>query len=118
MRADRAQDPERGARGLQGCRVRREGLRRRHLRRSEDERGSLDQGRDRRRLSHETRSRRGSKNTMKDATLIRTGAVGAVIAAVCCATPVLVIALGAVGLAASAAYLDYVLLPALAVCIG
>ena len=55
---------------------------------------------------------------MKDATLIRTGAVGAVIAAVCCATPVLVIALGAVGLAAVAAYLDYVLLPALAVCLG
>lgn len=55
---------------------------------------------------------------MKDATLIRTGAIGAVIAAVCCATPVLVIALGAVGLAAVAAYLDYVLLPALAVCLG
>ena len=55
---------------------------------------------------------------MKDATLIRTGAVGAVIAAVCCATPVLVIALGAVGLAAVAAYLDYVLLPALAVCLS
>ncbi len=56
--------------------------------------------------------------TMKDATLIRTGAVGAVIAAVCCATPVLAIALGAVGLAAVAAYLDYVLLPALVVCLG
>lgn len=55
---------------------------------------------------------------MKDATLIRTGAVGAIIAAVCCATPVLVIALGAIGLAAVAAYLDYVLLPALAVCLG
>lgn len=55
---------------------------------------------------------------MKDATLIRTGAVGAVIAAVCCATPALVIVLGAVGLAAVAAYLDYVLLPALAVCLG
>jgi mercuric ion transport protein len=55
---------------------------------------------------------------MKDATLIRTGAVGAIIAAVCCATPVLVIGLGAIGLAAVAAYLDYVLLPALAVCLG
>jgi mercuric ion transport protein len=55
---------------------------------------------------------------MNNGTLIWTGAVGAVIVAVCCATPVLVIALGAVGLAASAAYLDYVLLPALAVCIG
>jgi len=55
---------------------------------------------------------------MKDATLIRTGAIGAVIAAVCCATPLLVIALGAVGLAAAAVYLDYVLLPALAVCLG
>jgi mercuric ion transport protein len=55
---------------------------------------------------------------MKDATLIRTGAVGAVIAAVCCATPALVIALGAVGLGAVAAYVDYVLLSALAVCLG
>ncbi len=36
---------------------------------------------------------------MKDATLIRTGVVGAVIAAVCCATPLLVIVLGAIGLA-------------------
>lgn len=55
---------------------------------------------------------------MKDATLIRTGAIGAVIAAVCCATPALVIALGAVSLATLTRYLDYVLLPALALCIG
>ena len=41
---------------------------------------------------------------MKDATLIRTGAVGAIIAVVCSATPVLVIALGVVGLAAVATY--------------
>lgn len=55
---------------------------------------------------------------MKDAILIWTGAVGAVIAAVCCVTPLLVIALGVFGLAGVTAYLDYVLLPALAVCIG
>jgi len=55
---------------------------------------------------------------MKGATLIKTGAAGAIIAAVCCATPVLTIVLGAVGLAAVSAYLDYVLLPALAVCFG
>ena len=55
---------------------------------------------------------------MNDTTLIKTGAVGAVIAAVCCATPVLVIALGAVGLSALTGYLDYVLLPILALCIG
>jgi mercuric ion transport protein len=48
---------------------------------------------------------------MKDETLIKTGAVGAVIAAVCCATPVLVVALGAVGLSALTGYLDYVLVP-------
>lgn len=34
---------------------------------------------------------------MNDAALIKTGAIGAVIAAVCCATLVLVSALGAVG---------------------
>ncbi len=55
---------------------------------------------------------------MNDSTLIKTGAIGAVLAAICCATPVLVIALGAVGLSALTGYLDYVLLPALALCIG
>jgi mercuric ion transport protein len=55
---------------------------------------------------------------MSDTALIKTGIVGAVIAAVCCATPVLVIALGAVGLSALTGYLDYVLLPALALCVG
>jgi len=55
---------------------------------------------------------------MNDATLIKTGAIGAVIAAVCCATPILVIALGAVGLSALTGYLDDVLLLALAVCLG
>lgn len=55
---------------------------------------------------------------MNDATLIKTGAIGAVVAAICCATPVLLIALGAVGLSALTGYLDYVLLPILALCIG
>ena len=55
---------------------------------------------------------------MTDTTLVRTGIVGAVIAAICCATPVLVIAFGVVGLSALAGYIDYVALPALAVCIG
>jgi mercuric ion transport protein len=55
---------------------------------------------------------------MNDATLIKTGAAGAVVAAVCCATPVLAIALGAIGFSALTGYLDYVLLPALALCLG
>jgi len=55
---------------------------------------------------------------MNDQTLVKTGIIGALIAAVCCATPVLVILLGAVGLSALTGYLDYVLLPALALCIG
>lgn len=55
---------------------------------------------------------------MNDATLIKTGAIGAVVAAICCATPVLVITLGAVGLSALTGYLDAVLLPILALCIG
>lgn len=41
--------------------------------------------------------------------------IGAVIALVCCATPLLVVLLGAVGLGALTGYLDYVLLPALAI---
>jgi mercuric ion transport protein len=57
-------------------------------------------------------------NAMDDKKVLWTGAIGAVIAAISCATPMLVIVLGAVGLTASVAYLDYVLLPALAVCLA
>jgi mercuric ion transport protein len=55
---------------------------------------------------------------MKDLTILRTGVVGTVIAAICCFTPVLIITLGAVGLSAWLGWLDYVLLPALAVFLG
>lgn len=55
---------------------------------------------------------------MKDATIIKTGVIGTVIAAICCFTPVLVIGLGVVGLSAWLGWLDYVLLPALATFIG
>jgi len=37
---------------------------------------------------------------MKDGTLVRTGIIGAVVAALCCFTPVLVVLLGALGLSA------------------
>ncbi len=49
-----------------------------------------------------------------DRKLIATGIAGTVIAALCCFTPILVVLLGAVGLSAWLAWLDYVLLPALA----
>jgi mercuric ion transport protein len=51
---------------------------------------------------------------MNQKSLLKTGVVGTVIAALCCFTPVLVILFGAVGLAAVVGYLDYVLFPALA----
>ena len=51
---------------------------------------------------------------MTDKGILTTGIIGAVIAALCCFTPVLVILLGVVGLSAVIGYLDYVLLPALA----
>lgn len=51
---------------------------------------------------------------MKDRTLLTTGIVGTVIAVLCCFTPLLVVLLGAVGLSAWLGWLDYVLLPALA----
>ena len=54
---------------------------------------------------------------MKDK-LLTTGVVGTVIAALCCFTPLLVVLLGAVGLSAMLGWLDYVLLPALAIFIG
>lgn len=55
---------------------------------------------------------------MRDNTLLRTGLIGTVIAALCCFTPVLVILLGIVGLSALAGWLDLILLPALAIFAG
>jgi mercuric ion transport protein len=43
----------------------------------------------------------------------KAGIWGSIIAAICCFTPILVVALGLVGLAAIAPYLDYVLFPLL-----
>ncbi|TYC59491.1 mercury resistance system transport protein MerF [Marinobacter sp. BW6] len=50
--------------------------------------------------------------------LLRVGIVGTILVALCCFTPILVILMSTVGLAALTGYLDYVLLPALAVFIG
>ena len=55
---------------------------------------------------------------MDNRTLLRTGVVGSVVAALCCATPILVILFGVLGLSAWAGWLDYVLIPALVVFIG
>jgi mercuric ion transport protein len=50
--------------------------------------------------------------------LVCTGAAGSVIAAICCITPALVLLLGALGLSAWLAWLDYVLPPALVFFLG
>ena len=55
---------------------------------------------------------------VRDGTLLCTGIVGSVIAALCCLTPVLVVLLGAVGLSALVGWLDAVLLPTLAIFLG
>ncbi len=55
---------------------------------------------------------------MKDTTILKTGIVGSIIAAICCATPILVIVLGAIGLSAWLGWIDYVLLPALVLFLG
>jgi mercuric ion transport protein len=47
--------------------------------------------------------------------VLKTGIIGTVLIVICCVTPILVIALGAVGLAAWTGWLDLVLLPALGV---
>ncbi len=54
----------------------------------------------------------------KPKTLMRVGVIGAVLVALCCVTPILVILLGVVGLSALTGYLDYVLMPALVAFIG
>ena len=46
--------------------------------------------------------------------MLRTGIIGAAIAAICCFTPLLVVILAALGASAAVAWLDFVLLPALA----
>ena len=55
---------------------------------------------------------------MDDRTLITTGSIGAIIAAICCATPILAVVLGAAGLTAWLAKADYVLIPILILCLG
>lgn len=51
-------------------------------------------------------------------TLLRVSLIGTILVALCCFTPILMILLTTLGLAALTGYLDYVLLPALAVFIG
>ena len=55
---------------------------------------------------------------MKEQTLLRAGIAGGIVAAVCCATPLLAIALAAFGLSAWLAWADYVLLPLIALCLA
>ena len=54
---------------------------------------------------------------IKDQTLIAAGAFGALVAAICCATPLLAVLLGAVGLTAWAVKADYVLVPTIILCL-
>ncbi len=55
---------------------------------------------------------------MNDKTLLRTGIAGSVLTAICCVTPILVIAFTAPGLSAAVGWLDFVLFPLLAVFLG
>ena len=55
---------------------------------------------------------------MDNRALLKTGIAGSVVAALCCATPILVILFGALGLSAWIGWLDYVLIPAFVVFIG
>ena len=54
----------------------------------------------------------------KSQAYIKAGGIGALIVAICCFTPLLVILLGVVGLGAVSGYLDYLLLPALLAGLG
>lgn len=51
---------------------------------------------------------------MSDNRLLGVSVIGTLVAALCCFTPLLVVLLGAVGLSAMLGWIDYVLLPALA----
>ena len=52
---------------------------------------------------------------MQSKTILKIGIFGTIFAAICCFTPFLVIVLGAVGLSAWLGWLDFILLPGLAV---
>ena len=52
---------------------------------------------------------------MTPRTLLKIGIVGTVVTALCCFTPLLVVTLGAIGLASLTGFIDMVMLPALAV---
>ncbi len=55
---------------------------------------------------------------MEERTLLRTGLIGSIVAAICCFTPLLVIALAGAGLSALAGWLDYALFPLLFASLG
>jgi len=55
---------------------------------------------------------------VNDRKLLRTGIIGSVIAALCCFTPILVVAFVALGVSAWLGWADYVLFPALAFFLG
>lgn len=55
---------------------------------------------------------------MPESKLVRTGAIGAAVTAVCCFTPALVVLLGALGLSHLVGVLEYVLYPALLFFLG
>ena len=55
---------------------------------------------------------------MNDRALVGTGAAGAVVAAICCTTPVLAVLLPLVGLGAWVARADWILLPLLVASVG
>ena len=52
---------------------------------------------------------------MSDRSLITAGAIGALLAAICCATPLLSLVLAAIGLTAWMATADYLVIPVLLV---
>lgn len=54
---------------------------------------------------------------MDNQKLLKTGLIGSIVMVICCFTPVLVILLGALGLSAYVAGLDFILLPALGICL-
>ena len=55
---------------------------------------------------------------MSESKLLKVGAIGAAVAAICCFTPALALLFGLLGLSHLVGVLDYVLLPALLIFVG
>ena len=68
-------------------------------------------------MDHEQQKMGNEDRLLRGRKCIKAGVCGSIVATLCCVTPLLAIALASVGLATIVPYLDYILVPALLICL-